>query len=91
MFSAGTDTTFTSLEWAVSELIKHPLVMKKLQQEATIIAQGRSTILEEDLEMMQYLKAVIKESLRLHATVPFLPRETTEDMKLMGYDIPVGT
>ncbi|CAH1421431.1 unnamed protein product [Lactuca virosa] len=91
MFSAGTDTTFTSLEWAISELIKHPSVMKKLQQEATIIAQGRSTILEEDLEKMQYLKAVIKESLRLHATVPFLPRETTEDVKLMGYDIPVGT
>ncbi|CAI9260168.1 unnamed protein product [Lactuca saligna] len=91
MFSAGTDTTFTTLEWTLSELIKHPPAMKKLQQEATIIAEGRSTILEQDLEKMQYLKAVVKESMRLHTPVPLIPRETTEGVELMGYDIPVGT
>ncbi|KAL7602799.1 hypothetical protein Lser_V15G19755 [Lactuca serriola] len=91
MFSAGTDTTFTTLEWTLGELIKHPPAMKKLQQEATIIAEGRSMILVEDLEKMQYLKVVVKESMRLHTPIPLIPRETTEDVKLMGYDIPVGT
>nr|QCP80353.1 cytochrome P450-7 [Tanacetum cinerariifolium] len=92
MFVGGTDTTFTALEWVISELIKQPRVMKKLQEELTEVAQGRSKILEEDLEKMKYLKAVIKEALRLHPPVPLLiPRESTQDIKLMGYDIPVGT
>ncbi|KAL4560043.1 hypothetical protein LXL04_032191 [Taraxacum kok-saghyz] len=92
MFAAGTDTTSTSLQWTISELIKHPKVMKKLQQEVTQTAKGRSMIVEEDLEKMHYLKAVIKESLRLHPPVPLLvPRISMEDVKLNGYDIPKGT
>ncbi|KAF5808762.1 putative cytochrome P450 [Helianthus annuus] len=91
-FAAGTETTQTSLEWAMSELIRNPRVMKKLQQEVTEIAQGRSMISEEDLERMSYLKAVVKESLRLHTPFPLLlPRESVQDVKLMGFDIAAGT
>ncbi|KAF5808772.1 putative cytochrome P450 [Helianthus annuus] len=91
-FAAGTDTTYATLEWAMSELIKNSRVMKKLQEEVTEIAQGRDMISEEDLEKMPYLKAVIKETLRLHP--PFsllLPRKSMQDVKLMGYDIAAGT
>ncbi|KAK9073542.1 hypothetical protein SSX86_007866 [Deinandra increscens subsp. villosa] len=92
IFAAGTDTTFTSLEWAISELIRHPTVMKKLQEEVTETTHGRPIIHEKDLENMKYLKATIKETLRLHTPVPLLvPRESTQDVKLMGYDIPAGT
>ncbi|KAI3512863.1 hypothetical protein L1887_20184 [Cichorium endivia] len=92
IFAAGTDTIFTSLQWTISELIKHPRVMKTLQQEVTKIAEGRYMILEEELEKTQYLKAVIKESLRLHPPAPLLlPRKSTQDVKLNGYDIPTGT
>ncbi|KAI3763179.1 hypothetical protein L1987_53630 [Smallanthus sonchifolius] len=72
----------------MSELIKHPKVMKKLQQEATEIGQGRSMIPEEDLEKMKYLKAVVKEALRLRAPLPLLvAREARHRVNLMGYDI----
>ncbi|XP_023748714.1 cytochrome P450 Tp4149 [Lactuca sativa] len=92
VFVAGTDTTFVSLVWSISELIRHPSIMEKVQQEVTEIAQGRSMILEKDLEKMNYLKAIIKETLRLHTPVPLLvPRESTQDVKVMGYDIPAGT
>ncbi|KAI3504571.1 hypothetical protein L1887_26149 [Cichorium endivia] len=92
VFSAGTDTTFTHLEWAISELLCHPQTMKRLQQEAREIGQGRSMITEDDLDNMPYLKAVLKETLRLHAPVPLLvPRESTQDVKLLGYDITAGT
>nr|XP_043636783.1 cytochrome P450 Tp4149-like [Erigeron canadensis] len=92
VFAAGTDTTYASLIWSLSELIRHPRVMKKLQQEATEIAQGRSMISEKDLEKMPYLKAVIKETLRLYPPLPLLiPRESMHDVKLLGYDIPAGT
>ncbi|KAJ0765862.1 putative cytochrome P450 [Helianthus annuus] len=92
LFSAGTDTTFTSLQWAICELLRHPQAMKEMQQEALKIGQGRSMIVEDDLEKMPYLKAVLKETLRLHTPNPLLvPRESTQDVKLLGYDIPSGT
>nr|GEY27206.1 cytochrome P450 71A4-like [Tanacetum cinerariifolium] len=92
IFGAGTDTLSTSIDWIMCELVRHPRVMKKLQQEVTEVAQGRYTILEEDLEKMKYLKAVIKEALRLHPPNPLLvPRESTQEIRLMGYDIPKGT
>ncbi|KAD3640242.1 hypothetical protein E3N88_29465 [Mikania micrantha] len=39
MFGAGTDTTSTSLVWAIGELLRNPRVMKELQQEARKIGQ----------------------------------------------------
>ncbi|KAI3760783.1 hypothetical protein L1987_51182 [Smallanthus sonchifolius] len=66
--------------------------MKELQQEALEIGQGRSMIVEDDLDKMPYLKAVLKETLRLHTPIPLLvPRESTQDVKLLGYDIQSGT
>ncbi|XP_076900125.1 cytochrome P450 Tp4149-like [Bidens hawaiensis] len=92
IFGGGIDNTSTNLEWMLSELIRNPRVMKKLQKEITEVAQGRSIITEEDLDKMQYLKAVIKESMRLHPPLPLLlPRIATQDVKIMGYDVPSGT
>ncbi|KAM7481559.1 hypothetical protein LguiB_006142 [Lonicera macranthoides] len=62
MFAAGTDTTYTVLEWTVSELLWHPEIMKKLQNEIREIAKGKSKITKDDLDKMQYLKLVIKET-----------------------------
>ncbi|KAI3807011.1 hypothetical protein L1987_22931 [Smallanthus sonchifolius] len=92
LFAAGTDTTSTAIEWAISELIKHPRVMKKLQKEIGEIGHGKPMITENDLEKMTYLHAVLKETLRLHTPLPLLiARESTQYIKLMGYDIPAGT
>ncbi|KAD4180057.1 hypothetical protein E3N88_28648 [Mikania micrantha] len=92
VFVAGSDTIFSSLDWAMSELIKHPKVMKTLQLEVIEIGQGRPAILEEDLDKMKYLKAVVKEALRLHAPLPLLlAREARDRVNLMGYGIPPRT
>lgn len=92
MFVVGTDTTCTLLEWTMAELIRNPKVMCKLQNEVREIGRGKSSISEDDLQKMQYLKAVIKETLRLNTPVPLLVRrESREDVKVMGYDIAAGT
>ncbi|KAF9667944.1 hypothetical protein SADUNF_Sadunf15G0075700 [Salix dunnii] len=88
MFSAGTDTIHTALEWTMTELLKHPEVMKKAQDEIRRIVGSKNTVTRDDVEKTLYLKAVIKESLRLHPPIPMLvPRESTEDVKVQGYDI----
>ncbi|CAA0820957.1 Cytochrome P450 71A25 [Striga hermonthica] len=94
MLTAGTDTTVTALEWAMAELIKNPRTMKTLQNEVrkVVASNNKDTINEDDIEKMPYLKAVIKESLRLHSPIPLLmPHESTHDTKVMGYDISAGT
>ncbi|KAG5618040.1 hypothetical protein H5410_017864 [Solanum commersonii] len=91
-FVAGTDSTYTVLEWTMTELLRHPRVMKKLEDEVRELGQGKTEITEDDLGNMHYLKAVIKESLRLHAPVPLLAaRESMEEVKLLEYDIPART
>ncbi|XP_062116113.1 cytochrome P450 736A117-like [Humulus lupulus] len=92
MFAAGTDTTYTVLEWAMTELLKNPIILKKLQSEVSEVANGKSDISEEDLEKMVYLKAIMKETLRLYPPIPLLvPRESTQDIKIKGFDIAAGT
>ncbi|KAJ0969562.1 hypothetical protein J5N97_022439 [Dioscorea zingiberensis] len=92
MFSAGTDTTYAVLEWAMAELIRNPNVMKKLQDEVKGVASGKSMVNEHDLGEMHYLKAVIKEILRLHPPAALLiPRESMDSCQLEGYEIPKKT
>jgi cytochrome P450 len=64
MFAAGTDTTHTALEWTMTELLKHPEVMKKEQDEIRRITGSKISVTQDDVEKTLYLKAVIKESLR---------------------------
>ncbi|KAK4789009.1 hypothetical protein SAY86_020328 [Trapa natans] len=92
MFAAGTDTTYTVLEWAMTELLRHPSAMKKLQDEVRRIVGGRPRIADEDLVQMHYLKAVLKETLRLYPPIPLLVfRRTTQDIVIDGYDVTAGT
>ncbi|PNX95942.1 cytochrome p450 [Trifolium pratense] len=90
IFSAGSDTTFTILEWAMSELIKNPQVMHKAQVEVRGVYNEKGYVDEPNLHKLIYLKSVIKETMRLHAPVPLLlPRQCSEKCKINGYEIPV--
>ncbi|KAH7865140.1 hypothetical protein Vadar_002770 [Vaccinium darrowii] len=92
IFVAGTDTTSTTIEWAMAELMKSPTRMKKIQEEVRRVVGKKSKIKQDDIDQMDYLKCVVKETLRLHPPGPFLvPRESSESTKLGGYDIPPKT
>jgi len=66
MFVAGTDTSYTVLEWAMAELLNHPQEMRKLQGEIRAAVGATGDVTEDHLDGMPYLKAVISETLRLH-------------------------
>ncbi|GAV80372.1 p450 domain-containing protein [Cephalotus follicularis] len=92
MFVAGTDTTTATLEWTMTQLARHPRVMNKAQEEVRKVASSSGKVDESHLQYLHYLKAVIKETMRLHPPVPLLvPRESMKTCVLDGYEIRAKT
>ncbi|XP_051131705.1 cytochrome P450 736A117-like [Andrographis paniculata] len=94
MFAGGTETAAAALEWTMTELLRHPNVMNKLKCEVRAILKDKNhtiSITNDDLEQMHYLRAVVKETLRIHPPIAFMSRLARQDVKVMGYDIPAGT
>ncbi|KAM1080654.1 hypothetical protein TB2_014951 [Malus domestica] len=92
MFAAGTDTTFITLDWGMTELLMNPKVLGRAQAEVRGVVGERRVVLESDLSQLDYLKDVIKEIFRLHPPAPVLvPRESMEDVSIDGYNIPAKT
>ncbi|KAF3960075.1 hypothetical protein CMV_015175 [Castanea mollissima] len=92
MFTTGTDTTTSTLEWAMAELFHNPETLKKVQAELRSTIDPDKKLQENDIENLPYLKAVIKETLRLHPPLPFLvPHMAMDSCKMLGYNIPKET
>lgn len=89
MLAGGLDTSATAIEWALSEMFRHPQVLKKAQDELQSVV-GMTRIVEEfDLPHLEYLDMVLKESLRLHPVGPLLiPHEAIQDCTINGFHIP---
>ncbi|KAM1655154.1 hypothetical protein ACFX2K_007448 [Malus domestica] len=89
MFAGSMDTTSTTVEWALSELMRHPQVMKKVQKELENVVGLNRMVEESDLEKLEYLDMVVKETLRLHPVAPLLvPHAAIEDCIVDGYHVP---
>ncbi|KAK9067775.1 hypothetical protein SSX86_011886 [Deinandra increscens subsp. villosa] len=91
IFVAGTDNSANTTEWALAELINHPKVLKKAREEIDHVVGKNRLLVESDIPNLPYLQAIMKETLRLHPPVPLIPRKSTEDRIVAGYDIPAKT
>ncbi|XP_071719094.1 premnaspirodiene oxygenase-like [Rutidosis leptorrhynchoides] len=92
IFSAGTDTTTSTVEWAMCEILRNPEVFVKAQAEVRELFKGKPLVQETEFQGLKYLKMVIKETMRLRPTVPLLlPRQCRESCEINGYVIPVNT
>ncbi|CAI9301318.1 unnamed protein product [Lactuca saligna] len=91
IFAAGTDTSAITTEWALSELINNPNIMKKAVEEIEKVVGKDRLLQESDIQNLPYLQAIVKETLRLHPTGPMIPRQSTEDCTIAGYHIPANT
>ncbi|PHU27389.1 Geraniol 8-hydroxylase [Capsicum chinense] len=88
LFTAGTDTTSNTLEWAMVEVMRKPCIMKKAKSElAEVIGKGK-IIEEADISRLPYLECIMKETLRMHPPVPFLLRKVDQDVEACGYFVP---
>ncbi|KAG0455390.1 hypothetical protein HPP92_024682 [Vanilla planifolia] len=91
MLVAATETTASTLEWVMSELVQHPRVMRATQLEIREALRGKKSI-DDDVAELHQLKLVIKETLRLHPPLPLLlPRTCGDDVELLGFRVPRGS
>lgn len=95
MFVAGVDPSTATLEWIMTDLARHPRVMKKAQEEVRRVVSasgsGSGTVEESHIQQLKYMKALIKESMRLHPVNLLIPRESSDKCMLEGYEIPART
>ncbi|KAG8476669.1 hypothetical protein CXB51_030623 [Gossypium anomalum] len=88
---AGTDTIPTTVEWTMTELLRHPDKMTRLIEELNMVVGNQNTMEESYIPQLVYLDAVIKETLRLHPVAPLLlPHVPSETTIIGGYTIPKG-
>ncbi|KAG5238546.1 flavonoid 3',5'-hydroxylase [Salix suchowensis] len=92
LFTAGTDTSSSIIEWAMAEMMKNPHILKQAQDEMDRVI-GRNRRLEEsDIPKLPYLQAICKETFRKHPSTPLnLPRIADQACEVNGYYIPKGT
>ncbi|NXQ92211.1 CP2D3 protein, partial [Nyctibius grandis] len=92
LFIAGSETTSTTLRWAVLYMLLHPQIQSKVQAEIDkVIGRERSPTMEDQVSM-PYTNAVIHEVQRYADIVPVgLPHMTYRDTELHGFFIPKGT
>ncbi|KAL6903640.1 hypothetical protein ACP4OV_004453 [Aristida adscensionis] len=93
-FFGGIGSSASVIEFTMAELMRSPHVMRKLQAEVrSSVPDGQAaSVGEADLAGMAYLRAVVKESLRLHNVAPLLaPHFSMASCSIDGYVIPAGT
>ncbi|MCD9643494.1 hypothetical protein HAX54_031059 [Datura stramonium] len=93
IFIAGTDTSVVALVCTITTLIKEEKsVMRKLQEGIRELVEYKGRADEDDIQNLPYLKAIIKETVRLYLPAPLLvPRETIKKCTIDGYDIKPNT
>jgi cytochrome P450 len=88
MMAAHDTTTITSTA-AAYHLARHPQWQERAREESLALGDDLPDLAA--LDELKTLDLVIKESLRLTAPVPSLPRKTVKDTDVLGHYIPAGT
>ena len=89
LFAAGSETTSTTLRWAILFLILNPDVQSKCQRELDQIDSKFAGL--SDMELLPYCQAVILETLRVGCTAPgTLPHKANQAVQMGGYQFSKG-
>ncbi|WMV17192.1 hypothetical protein MTR67_010577 [Solanum verrucosum] len=87
LFNAGTDTSSNVVEWAMTELLRAPEIMKKDQAELVQVLGEGKPMEEADIARLPYLQCIIKETFRMHPPAPLLvPRKVLINVWAIGWD-----
>nr|QFF91475.1 1,25-dihydroxyvitamin D(3) 24-hydroxylase isoform 2 [Potamotrygon motoro] len=87
----GVETTANGLLWAIFNLSRNAKVQEKLNEELLRVLPKNQIPTAEDIKKMPYLKACLKESMRITPSVPLTSRTLEEETILGDYLLPKGT
>jgi phenylalanine N-monooxygenase len=92
LFLAGVDNPSHAVECILAEMMNNPNVLQEATNEIDSVVGKERLVDECDIPQLNYLKACIRESIRLHPRVPFNPpHQAMEDTTIAGYYIPKGS
>ncbi|XP_033110727.1 cytochrome P450 2U1-like [Anneissia japonica] len=92
LFVAGTETTATTLLWALLYMTLYPDIQQKVQDELDKVVGAGSHPTKEHIQRLPYTEAVLLEIQRMGAIVPLgVPHAASLDTKFHGYDVKKGT
>ncbi|XP_029014805.2 cytochrome P450 2K1-like [Betta splendens] len=91
LFSAGTDTTSSTLRWGLLLMAKYPHIQEKVQEEVRRLIGSRQVVVADRMNL-PYTDAVVHEIMRVANVVHLsVPRATSQDVTFRGYFIKKGT
>ncbi|KAL1533889.1 flavonoid 3'-monooxygenase-like [Salvia divinorum] len=86
------DTSATTIEWAIHEILRHPRIIEKAKEELDEVIGRERWVEEDDSSRLPYLDAILTETFRLHPLATLLvPHYAIQDCNVVGYDISKGT
>ncbi|KAM3618961.1 uncharacterized protein V6R79_000964 [Siganus canaliculatus] len=92
LFGAGTETTTTTLYWALRYMMYYPHIQEKVHAEIDAVIGSSRQPSVSDRENMPYTNAVIHEIQRMGNIIPFnVLRMATKDVTVGKYTIPKGS
>ncbi|NXL90981.1 CP2J6 protein, partial [Alectura lathami] len=92
LFLAGTETTATTLRWALLYMVIYPDIQEKVHKELDAVLGCSHLICYADRKRLPYTYAVVHEIQRYSNIVLIaLPRHTVKDTELLGFPIPKDT
>ncbi|KAJ7394491.1 hypothetical protein OS493_000305 [Desmophyllum pertusum] len=87
----GVDTTSNTMQWVLYMMAKNPDKQEILRQEVLSVLGDQNQASPTTIGQMPYLKACVRETLRLYPVISLFGRIASKDLILSGYHIPAGT
>uniref|UniRef100_A0A8D3E710 unspecific monooxygenase n=1 Tax=Scophthalmus maximus TaxID=52904 RepID=A0A8D3E710_SCOMX len=87
LLMAGYETTASALMFLAYNMARNPEIMKRLQKEIDSTFPNKGSVQYEALMQMEYLDAVVNESLRLYPPIARIDRVAKETIKIKDITI----
>ncbi|KAI9118344.1 hypothetical protein K1719_010676 [Acacia pycnantha] len=89
---ATVDNPSNAAEWALAEMMNQPEILEKATEELDKVVGKERLVEESDIPKLNYIKACLRESFRLHPIDPFnVPHVAMRDTVVSNYLIPEGS